>query len=76
MSKNDPNPPETQPTPTPETRHNPVSVLSTVVSDASHNPHLLRYLRESANLTQTALARGTFFQRLFKETACPDFFRN
>ena len=57
MSKNDPNPPETQPTPTPETRHNPVSVLSTVVSEASHNPHLLRYLRESANLTQAALAR-------------------
>ena len=57
MSKNDQNPPQTQPTPAPETRSNPGAVLSSVVAGASHNPHLLRYLRESANLTQAALAR-------------------
>lgn len=57
MSKNDQNTPQAQPTPDPETRGNPVSVLSSGVNAVSHNPHLLRYLRETANLTQAALAK-------------------
>lgn len=58
MSKTAQNTPETpSPSSEPETPRPPASVLSSVVTDAGHNPHLLRYLRESANFTQSALAK-------------------
>ena len=58
MSKNDQTSTESQPTPAPETRGNQTSVLSRgSPAGSTHNPHLLRYLRETANLTQSALAK-------------------
>lgn len=58
MAKDDRNIPETQSPPTSqEERENPVSILSSVRTENSHNPQLLRYLRENANLTKTNLAK-------------------
>jgi len=58
MAKNGRNNPESQSPPTnPAWQDTPGSVLSAVRANASHNPHLLRYLRETANLTQSDLAK-------------------
>ena len=59
MSKDERNTPETQSPPSDrQERGNPGSVMSSTVAGASHNPHLLRYLRENANFTQSSLAKA------------------
>ena len=58
MSKNQRNTSETQsPSPDADPQAPQGAVLSSVLPGTSHNPHLLRYLRETANLTQAALAK-------------------
>lgn len=55
MSETARNTPETQPIADPEPRQ-AQAVLPSTRSTAAYNPHLLRYLRETATLTPEALA--------------------
>ena len=57
MSKNKHRHNETQPTSAPDEGRNTQEFSSSCVDSLPHNPHLLRYLRETAKLTQFALAQ-------------------
>lgn len=58
MSKSPRNTPETHPAGDSEPRADQAVLSQKTVSDPAHNPHLLRFLRETANLTQAALAKA------------------